>query len=99
MNIGERIKQKRETLGWSQREFSLELQSRNLGLDAPALSRIENNSRDLRLSELVTIAAALNATVAWIITGAHPGAAEESYASGYRDGITAARNAIEGLSA
>lgn len=55
------VKQRREELKLSQRDFATRLKNAGMIADAPAISRIENGTRSLRLAEAVTIAAALDA--------------------------------------
>lgn len=99
--IGERVKQKREERGWSQRQFAVELKANGLSVDATAVSRIENDERDLRVSELLIVALTLDSPAAWVLTGYTPDRTgyENGYENGYVDGLSAVQKAIEGLAA
>lgn len=59
----------RTAAGLSQRELSDLLRARGLSFDTAAISRIENGNRSVRLSEAVTIAAALNAPLEALVNG------------------------------
>lgn len=55
MNIGQRLLELRTKKGLSQRELASKC-----GINASVINRIENNTRDLRVNELVAIMESLN---------------------------------------
>lgn len=55
MNIGQRLMELRTKKGLSQRELGAKC-----GINASVLNRIENNTRDLRVEELISIMEALD---------------------------------------
>lgn len=61
-----------EVRGWanlSQREFANRLTERGFRVDASAVSRIENGSRSVRLTEALTIADALDVELDFLVSG------------------------------
>lgn len=98
MSIGQRIKSWREQRELSQRWFADVLSHMGFQVDASAVSRIEADARDLRVSELITIAEALAVEPSVLIQGLSTSPeSKQSYAAGYRDGITVARRALNTL--
>lgn len=55
MNIGQRLLELRTKKGLSQRELASKC-----GINASVINRIENNTRDLRVNELVSIMESLD---------------------------------------
>jgi len=55
--------------GWTQRELAEALSSRGMPVDSTAVSRIENGTRDVRLSEALLIADALAVDVDRLLIG------------------------------
>lgn len=55
MNIGQRLMELRTKKGLSQRELASKC-----GINASVINRIENNTRDLRVNELVSIMESLD---------------------------------------
>lgn len=63
--IGERVKKFREARGWSQNQLAKEMLSRP-GVDsfhAMTVKRIEDGQRELKLSEIINLASALDVTI------------------------------------
>lgn len=59
-DFGQLVKKRREELKLSQRDFAARLNSAGMVADAPAISRIENGARSVRLPEAMAIATALD---------------------------------------
>lgn len=57
--LARRIREVRTRKGWSQRDLAAELDKAGLTLDPASVARIETNKRQVKASELVTIAAVL----------------------------------------
>lgn len=53
--FGDLMRERREAKGWSQRHFAEVLHQAGLRLDPSAISRIESDGRDVKLSEALTI--------------------------------------------
>lgn len=68
MNLGARIKRRREELGLQQIDLA-----RRVGISQPSLSNIESGkTKSLRAATLVGLARALKTTTRWIMTGRGP---------------------------
>ncbi|MBB5618440.1 helix-turn-helix domain-containing protein [Microcella frigidaquae] len=59
----------RAARGWTQRELAEALSSRGMPVDSTAVSRIENGTRDVRLSEALLIADALSVDLDRLLIG------------------------------
>jgi len=57
--FGARMRESRESRGWSQRQLAEMLRTVDLKLDPSAITRIERGTRDVRLAEAVAIASVL----------------------------------------
>jgi len=77
-DVGARIRQAREAAGLRLHELAL-----LSGFSAPALSMIETGKRDLRLSSLFRLAAALRLNPADLIQGASSGDEASASEAGY----------------
>ena len=64
---GERIRQRRQSLGLSQEQLAARLQLRGLELGQKAVSRMETGSRVIPDYELLWLAQALETTTAWLL--------------------------------
>ena len=64
---GERIRQRRQSLGLSQEQLAARLQLRGLELGQKAVSRMEIGSRVIPDYELLWLAQALETTTAWLL--------------------------------
>ncbi len=64
---GERIRQRRQSLGLSQEQLAARLQLRGLELGQKAVSRMETGSRVIPDYELPWLAQALETTTAWLL--------------------------------
>jgi len=94
--IGERLRRKREDLGWSQSELARRMVVAGWsGYSQMAVSRTEANSRTPRLDEAAGLAQLLGVKIDWLATG--DSEQQTPYDHGYSDGIEAARDALRGL--
>ncbi len=85
--VGGAIRERRTRSGMSQAGLASALRERGLTLHSTAICRIENGSRDLRLTETAVIADALGTNVAGLL-GEMSVSASEAYAEGYRAAIS-----------
>ena len=65
--VGERIREKRESMGLKQKNFLTQLQVSGLDLNSSGLSKIEGQTRAVNDSELIVIAKVLGVTVHWLL--------------------------------
>jgi len=63
MNIGEKIKQRRIELGWSQRELASRIQYK----DHSTIGKIENGKVDIPQSKIIRFAEVLNVDIAYLM--------------------------------
>ena len=68
--FAEAMRDARTKKGWSQRKLAEELEAASgLKLDPSAMTRMENNQRDLKLDEAVAIARVLDIPIATVLNG------------------------------
>lgn len=99
VTIGQRIAQRRGTLGLSQSALANRITEAGFTVDASAISRIESDQRDLRLSEVSIIAKALGAEPEEIAYGIaiDMDARWSGYQQGWADANSAIATAIKEL--
>ena len=89
--IGARILDLRVARGMTQGEVATAMRDAGWPLAQPAIAKIELGKRPLRLSEAASLAGVLAVGVP-ALTGSSDG---DSFADGYRAGVTALRDHIE----
>ena len=92
MNIGKRIKKRRESLGLSQDELAVKMKYKSRS----AITKVEKGQRDINQSKIVDYAKALNTTPAYLMgwseaveptyeqKNAHPNEGEQKLIDNYR---------------
>lgn len=65
--VGQRISEKRKSMGIKQKNFLTQLQISGFDLTASGLSKIEGQLRSVSDRELVIIAKTLNVSVMWLL--------------------------------
>ena len=97
--VGSLIRAAREAQGITQSELAEDVRDLGLDIDPTAITRIERDQRDLRLSQLATIATALGTSVHALIP-TQAGSTDtfaRGYAAGRYAGLREARAAIDNL--
>jgi transcriptional regulator with XRE-family HTH domain len=96
--MGDRIRQKRQEFGWSQSELARRMVRAGFPKQTQMyITRSENGARPIPVDEALALADVLNVSIQWLATGRGDHRAEDRYLHGYRDGIYAARKAIDGI--
>jgi len=93
--MGDRIRQKRTAYGWSQSELARRMAGAGYKQTQTYITRSENGLRPIPVDEALVLADILNVTVQWLATGKDEHQTEDRYVHGYRDGIEAAKKALE----
>lgn len=65
--ISKRLKEMREKKGMSQADLAAKLQTMNINLEQQAISKIENNTRQVTDYEVAAICKCLNVSFEWLI--------------------------------
>lgn len=96
--IGDRIRQKRTEYKWSQSELARRMVAAGFPKQKQMyITRSENGARPIPVDEALALADILNVSIQWLATGRGDHRTEDRYLHGYRDGIDAARKAIDGM--
>ncbi len=64
---GERVEQRRKSLGMKQKDLLTQLQIRGIDLNASGLSKLEGQLRSISDYELVALADVLGVTINWLV--------------------------------
>ena len=96
--IGDRIREKRTEYGWSQSELARRMVGAGFSKQKQIyITRSERGLRPIPVDEALALAKLLNVSIQWLATGSGDHRTEDRYLHGYRDGVAAARAALDGL--
>jgi transcriptional regulator with XRE-family HTH domain len=96
--MGDRIRQKRQEFKWSQSELARRMVVAGFPKqDQLKVTRSENGLRPIPVDEALALSGVLNVSIQWLATGKDDHRTEDRYLHGYRDGVAAARIALEKL--
>ena len=65
--VGQRIEEKRKSIGMKQKDLLTQLQIEGIDLNASGLSKLEGQIRCVTDKELIVIAKTLNVSVLWLL--------------------------------
>lgn len=65
--VGQRIEEKRKSIGMKQKDLLTQLQVAGIDLNASGLSKLEGQIRSVTDKELIVIAKTLNVSVLWLL--------------------------------
>lgn len=65
--VGQRIEEKRKSIGMKQKDLLTQLQIAGIDLNASGLSKLEGQIRSVTDKELIVIAETLNVSVMWLL--------------------------------
>lgn len=65
--VGQRIEEKRKSIGMKQKDLLTQLQIEGIDLNASGLSKLEGQIRSVTDKELIVIAKTLNVSVLWLL--------------------------------
>ncbi|MCR5041654.1 MAG: XRE family transcriptional regulator [Clostridia bacterium] len=65
--VGARIEERRKEIGMKQKDLLIQLQIRDIDLNASGLSKLEGQIRNVLDYELVAIAEVLDVSVGWLL--------------------------------
>ncbi len=65
--VGQRIEEKRKSIGMKQKDLLTQLQVEGIDLNASGLSKLEGQIRSVSDKELIVIAKTLNVSVLWLL--------------------------------
>ena len=97
-SVGERIRQARERMGWSQGRIARSMQAEgHPNFHQTTISRIEKGERPVTTDECAALGRVLGSSPIYLAGWSPTGHYEQAYQRGYQDGVAHSIKRLEGL--